>query len=459
MDGFELEAARRAPLADATYQLFRFALDHEFLAQVFDRHRGRSYEAELSFTTVVHLLGDALLEQAGSARRALRQARGNAELPVSNEAFYAKLRRIPQCLSQGLLSQVTRRLLPLFVPTRSPIPPTLQQFEVLAVDGKKIKHAAKRLKPTRAFRGSVLGGKLLVALDLETGLAVAMNSSLDGEANDPPLVPGLLKELNATPRTRPRLYVLDRQFCDLKLPKLLTADGDHFLIRYHRKVTFTRDDSHPARTGTDAAGRTFTDERGWLGRADHKQRRYVRRVTVHREGEDDVSVLTDLLDEEAFPGAELLELYHQRWGIERVFQQVTEVFHLQRLVASSPQGTIFQAAFCLLLYNLLQVQRSYVAAAQQIELERISLENLFYDVRRQLIAWNELIPRSWTLAHFADTQPLSSTQQRLHALLDRQWKAGWLKAPNKKHRPKQLAPPHSGGHTSIHRLIHPNHET
>ncbi len=134
---------------------------------------------------------------------------------------------------------------------------------------------------------------------------------------------------------------------------------------------------------------------------------------------------------------------------------MTEVFHLRQLVTSSPQGTVFQAVFCLLLYNLLQVQRSYVAAAQQIERERISLENLFYDVRRQLIAWNELIPREWTIAHFVDSPSLPHTQRRLHALLDEQWKPGWLKAPNKKHRPQHLDPPHSGGHTSIQRLIRP----
>jgi IS4 transposase len=78
-----------------------------------------------------------------------------------------------------------------------------------------------------------------------------------------------------------------------------------------------------------------------------------------------------------------LELYRHRWGIERVFQQITEVYHLRTLIASTPQGTIFQCAFCLLLYNLVVVQRSYVAQAQQRERESISLENLFYDARRQ----------------------------------------------------------------------------
>ena len=56
-----------------------------------------------------------------------------------------------------------------------------------------------------------------------------------------------------------------------------------------------------------------------------------------------------------------------------------EVFHLQHLIASTPQGTIFQCAFCLLLYNLFQVQRSYLAQEQSLDPEAISLEDLFYD--------------------------------------------------------------------------------
>jgi hypothetical protein len=35
----------------------------------------------------------------------------------------------------------------------------------------------------------------------------------------------------------------------------------------------------------------------------------------------------------------------QRWGIEQVFQKVTEVFHLQGLIGGTPKATIFQFAF------------------------------------------------------------------------------------------------------------------
>jgi hypothetical protein len=38
--------------------------------------------------------------------------------------------------------------------------------DVFAVDGRKIKNAAKRLKPSRGYTGTPLGGKTLAALDL-----------------------------------------------------------------------------------------------------------------------------------------------------------------------------------------------------------------------------------------------------------------------------------------------------
>lgn len=63
-------------------------------------------------------------------------------------------------------------------------------------------------------------------------------------------------------------------------------------------------------------------------------------------------------DAAQYPANALFDLYLARWGIERVFQQITEVFHLQTLIGTTPQGTVFQCAFCLLLYNLGQVVRA-----------------------------------------------------------------------------------------------------
>ena len=73
-------------------------------------------------------------------------------------------------LSQALLSRGTARLAPLAAAPARALPGCFDGLDVLAVDGKKLKRAAKRLLATRAYSsGSLLGGKLLVALSVGSG--------------------------------------------------------------------------------------------------------------------------------------------------------------------------------------------------------------------------------------------------------------------------------------------------
>lgn len=453
MEDFNRRVVSRLPLAESVLRLFADLNEDSFLSEVFEKFRGRSYEGVLSFGSIVRIISDSILEYEGSGHRAMKQAQANDELDASIEACYGKLRRIPQSLSEGYLFESTQRLMRLMPTVRSSIPASLRKFAVRVIDGKKLKHAAKRLLPTRMFRGSVLGGKVLVALDPRTGLAVAMSSDEDGEKNDCPLVPGLMAQLRSVPDRQPLLSVCDRQFCDLKTPAVLAENGDHFLIRYHPKVSFTPDPDHPTSRGKDALGRKYTDERGWLGQERDKRRLYVRRITLERPGEETLILVTDLLDEQTYPAVDLLELYRMRWGIERVFQRITEVFHLRQLISSSPKGTIFQCAFCLLLYNLIEIECAYVAKAQHLQPEQISLENLFYSVHRQLITWTEMLPSDWTVKHFERPFTTDALVARLHELLDQLWKEDWMKSKKKNYKPKTKDPPKAGGHTSLYRLI------
>ena len=70
------------------------------------------------------------------------------------------------------------------------------------LDGKAVQRVAKRLKLLRGVRGGVLGGKGLVALELNTGLAVALRADPDGESNEVRLVPERLPEVRARIRTK-----------------------------------------------------------------------------------------------------------------------------------------------------------------------------------------------------------------------------------------------------------------
>jgi hypothetical protein len=136
-----------------------------------------------------------------------------------------------------------------------------------------------------------------------------------------------------------------------------------------------------------------------------------------------------------------------------VFQQITEVFHLQTLIGTTPQGTVFQFAFCLLLYNLVQVVRAYVATAQARPVPTISTELLFDDVHRQLVAFTELVPPAQVEPLF----PLLPTEAALRAQLTRLlatvWTTRWLKARSKKRKAPAPRTPMRGNQTSVFRLV------
>jgi hypothetical protein len=457
MEGFVKEVATRLPLGEAVLRLFEFVCQEEFLNNVFEIHRGRSYESVIEFPMFVQLIADALLEHDGSGRKSFQRAEVNGDLKTTIRALYGKLSRVPLSLSVGLLSETTSVLSGVFPETvaGSQLAASLHGMEVIYYDGKKIKHVAKRLKALWKVRGHVLGGKLVVAQSLSTGMALAIGACEDGETADPPLVPDVLEEVRRVV-PKPRLHVGDRAFCDLKQACLFTQEeGDHFLVRWNRKVKFHRDDRWETATGIDRRGLTYREDWGWIGNEGDPRRRYVRRIHLERPGkEEDVILLTDLEDPKEYPADDLLEVYLQRWGIEQMFQKVTEVFHLHTLIGSTPRATVFQASFCFLLYNIIQVIRAYIAEGQEMDLKDISTENLFYDVHRQLVAWNEMLSVEATVRLLSTTWTAAQVANRLRQLLHGRWSECWRKAPSNTHR----APPKNtdylkGGHNSAYRLI------
>ena len=163
-------------------------------------------------------------------------------------------------------------------------------------------------------------------------------------------------------------------------------------------------------------------------------------------------VFTDLLDGDRYPADDVLEIYLQRWGIERVFQVITEVFQLRHLIGTTPQGTLFQLALCLWWYNLIQVVRAYVAAGAGEAVEQVSSELLFVDVQRQLVALHELLPAGAIVAVLPGAMPVADLRARLERLLYPLWTEAWRKAPARRRAPP---PPRRGKRecVSAYRLI------
>jgi hypothetical protein len=449
MEAFEKELMRRSPLAACVLEVSDYIFDDQLLESIWGRHRGRCYEDVLRFDDFLRLMRDALVHHGGSAHQLFVELERRDAEPVDESNFYRKLARTPVQLSRALLRECTGRLTELMPCAAVTLPACFDGFEAVVGDGKKIKNAAKRLKPTRGFSGKLLGAKALVGLDLRSGMAVAMSDSLDGMTNDVPLVPALMEQLREVFPRRPIVSVWDRQFDDVRTMRHLCARaGDAFVVRLKQNEhVFVAESSVPAR---DAQGREVLDEIGVLGTGAKSMR--IRRITLRRAGEDeDVILLTNLMDRAAVSAADLLALYRMRWGIEQVFQQVTETFSLEHLIGSSPKATLLQFAYCLLLYNLVQLVKAYVAQDGQVLATVVSTFYLFNDIRRELSAWAYHTDGMWPRHH----REAKQMRERLRELLHDSWDPiAYTKASDK--QPRQKRPPPKrlrGGHTSVQRLL------
>ena len=455
-DVFSAAVLEKLPLADAVWRLLQFTMADHWLEDLWARKRGRCYEQDLKFSTLAHLIADALLEHSGSGNQAFERAQEAEVLPVSITSVYEKLGNLPLPVSETLLEEGTRRMSAALpeVPAVDPLPDCWTDHEVFGGDGKAIKHVKRLLKPLRSLRAGILGARASVGLNLRTGVAVAMVGHLDGEAGEAALTEALLPKLAAAAGSQEWVAVLDRLYCNLSFPQRVVNAGGHFLIRYCTNTTFVPDAARPAQESRDARGHRIVQEWGWLGKVKTADRQYVRRITKHLRDGKEISVVTDLLDEVKYPAEAMLSTYQSRWGIETVFHQITDVFSLRHLIGTMPKAVLFQLSFCLLLYNTLQVVRAHLASDQECEAKTISNEKLFYDVKRQLVAVSELVEVDTLLALLGDVPTAVELREYLREGLRGAWSDRWWKAPSSgrggHHKVKTRV---LGNHTSTHRVL------
>jgi hypothetical protein len=221
-------------------------------------------------------------------------------------------------------------------------------------------------------------------------------------------------------------------------------------VRQRQGTAFKED--APARTGKDRQGRRYTDRVGVLTTQRPARALPVRQVTLERPGQETIRLVTSLLDARRYAATDILDAYLERWGIERVFQQVTEVFGLQRLIGSSPCAAIFQFALCALWYNAIQVVKEHAAPGGGVPPAEVSGEQLFTDTCRQLVALTVLTGLETVTKAVPRERPLDEVRSHLARLLPPLWTERWRRSPPR----GRAAAPHTGrprDHASAFRLM------
>jgi hypothetical protein len=113
----------------------------------------------------------------------------------------------------------------------------------------------------------------------------------------------------------------------------------------------------------------------------------ARVLRYQRRGFQPQKLMTSLLDDQAFPAAEIAELYHERWELELGYDEVkTEMLEREEAIRSQSPAGIEQEIWGIgLAYNLIRLEMERAARAAGVPPCRISFVAGLHFVRDELV--------------------------------------------------------------------------
>lgn len=116
----------------------------------------------------------------------------------------------------------------------------------------------------------------------------------------------------------------------------------------------------------------------------------VRAIRYHRKGFRPSTILTSLLDPVAYPAAELVAIYHERWELELGYDEIkTHMLAREEAIRSrTPLGVRQEIWGIALAYNLVRREMERAADEAGVEPTRISFVNALAMIRYSWLVWS-----------------------------------------------------------------------
>lgn len=117
---------------------------------------------------------------------------------------------------------------------------------------------------------------------------------------------------------------------------------------------------------------------------------YARAIRYQRRGFRPQVLLTSLLDPDVYPGAEIVDLYHERWELEIGFDEVKThtLERIETLRSKAPQRVLQELWGLGIAYNLVRLEMLHVANRLNLPPSRLSFRHSLMFIRNFLVsAW------------------------------------------------------------------------
>jgi hypothetical protein len=199
---------------------------------LFARTAEVQYTRELLFSSVVDLMGQVVLGVQASVHAAY-QAQA-AQLGISDQAIYDKLRQVELRVSAELVRDAARQAAPVIGALQAELPPLVPGYRAKILDGNHLAASEHRLEALRHTWAAPLPGQILVVLDQQRMLATEVALCEDGHAQERSLLGQVL------PCVEPDdLWIADRNFCTVAFLSGIAACGGCFVVRQHGQLKGT----------------------------------------------------------------------------------------------------------------------------------------------------------------------------------------------------------------------------
>ena len=364
----------QAPLPVLVRSVLEWTLQQTMLEDLFEQTAQEQYTRELTLTYLVEAMLDVACSIQPSARKAF--VARSAQLAVSRQAVYAKLRRMEPAISEAVVqrfSTLANRLIAQLEPLRQePVP----GFEARIVDGTVLGGRSEhRIKPLREIWSAPLSALALAVYapaQRTVGQVVLAEDAYAGERT-------LLEQLQVRAG---ELWIADRNFCVRSFLFHLHACRAAFLVRWHAtSCPFVSAGPLQPAQGTRQGA---MEQPVWLNGPAGKERLAVRRIVLPlpkatRNGDTELVLMTTLPATVA--ADELCDAYRARWQIESHFQHLTQQLHCEPPALNYPRAALFAFAMAVCAGNALAaVQQALQTVHGQEPVQELSYYSLVLEI-------------------------------------------------------------------------------
>jgi hypothetical protein len=437
----------KTPFAVMSRSLLERTLTPEALNALFEEKADSQYTRELTFSSVVDLLGQVVTSAFPSVRAGFLDK--SFDISVSLTSVYNKLQGIEAAVSAELVAHTARQFQPLIQQIGGTLPEPVPGYVMHVLDGNNLAASEHRLEETRDNSAAPLPGKSLCVFKPAYQLVTNIVLCEDGHTQERALVDPILDLVE-----KDSLWVADRNFCFQRFLLGIAKKLGFFVIREHAGLNY-KATNKLRRRGQSESGEIFeqaivlADEAG----TKHRLRRIVVKLKKATEdGDWELAILTNL--PKTVSAVEVSEAYRKRWTIEGGFLDLTTTLDCEINTLCYPKAALFVFCVAVMAYNLQSAIKGVMRSehgAEKVEhdLSRYFVASEIGQVYRGMMV--ALPPEEWVIVRHMSFNDYIAFLKRLARNVDFERYPKAHRGPKKAKPKRHYDPDHP--HVSVAKLL------